>query len=293
MVAVGLFTFLGVAVLGYLVRLAFLGRARTARLDRDGGSAFLSVSVMELGYWVLRPIVGLLHRLGATPNGVTLFAVVPGVGAAVAAANGWFATACLLGMTSAFCDALDGLLAQRKGGSTRGGQALDSILDRVTESALFFGIALFFHQSKALLAVCLLGLVGAYLTSYVSAKAEVMNVKLPRGVMRRAERAVYVLTASAFTPIWGLWVSADATVWVRYFPVLAVVGLVGLVANVSAAFRIRTLLHALNATELGAPATPVIGRRSATQELDPVSPGPGPRSAKETLSAAANSRGAA
>ncbi len=285
--AFGLFGFLAVAVAAYAARLLMIGRARVQRLDQDGGSAFLAVPVMELGYWVLRPVVNLLHRLGATPNGVTIFGVVPGLAAAGAAANGWFALACLLGMTSALCDALDGLLAKRGGGSTLGGQALDSILDRVTESALFVGIALFFHQSVFLLSLCLLCLVGAYLTSYVSAKGEVMGVSLPRGVMRRPERAVYVLIASAFTPIWGLWVANDAPMALRYLPVLAAATLVGVVANLSALSRLRALLALLPPAAF---TTSVRDRKALTQtqELSPL-----PVAHSKDVIAAANTRGAA
>ena len=283
--AFGLFAFLGAVVAAYAVRLALMGRARFARLDRDGGSALLSVQVMELGYWVLQPVVNLLHRLGATPNGVTVFGVVPGVAAAIAAANGWFALACLMGMMSAFCDAIDGMLAKRCGGATTGGQALDSILDRVTESALFCGIALYFHAAVPLLSLCLLGLMGAYMTSYVSAKADAMGLSLPRGVMRRPERAVYVLFACAFTPIWSLWVPADAPVAMRALPVLAIVGLVGLVANLSALSRLRALLAMLGTAS--ATAAGMRERRVSTQDLTPLSP-------KEIMAlATADMRGAA
>lgn len=267
-VAIGLMVFLGTSVLGYLGRLVTRGRARVDRLDKDGGSAMLSLPIMELGYWVLRPVVKLLDRVGATPNAVTLFAVVPACVAAVAGAFGAFATVCLMGMTSAFCDALDGLLAKYQGVSSRSGQALDSVLDRVTESLILIGLAVYFRTSVSLLLLSLLALFGGYMTSYVSAKAEVMAVAIPRGQMRRPERAVYLMSGCAFTPLWALLMPLDAHPALRFLPVVVAMALIGVIATASAFTRLAALVAGAAGPELaedgsGAP-------RAATQELTPL-----------------------
>lgn len=271
-VAIGLMVFLGGSVAGYLSRTLLLGRARVDRLDRDGGSALLSLPVMELGYWVLNPVVRMLDRIGATPNQVTLFAVVPALIAAISVANGGFATLCLAGMISAFCDALDGLLAKYQGGTSKAGQALDSILDRVTESLMLIGVAVFFRNSLPLLLMTLLALFGGYMTSYVSAKAEVMAVSIPRGAMRRPERAVYLLASSSITPLWALLMPSAAHPAVKYLPVVAAVGLIGAIATVSAAVRLRALFVSLGADDTIASAQ--LGRRAGTQEFGPLDPDP-------------------
>ncbi|MCG5055688.1 MAG: CDP-alcohol phosphatidyltransferase family protein [Myxococcales bacterium] len=266
------------ATAAYLLRLAWLGRARASRLDKDGGSALLSVPVMELGYWLLRPIVSLLDRLGATPNGVTVFGLFPAALAGLFAVQGWFALAGLFGMVGAFCDALDGLLAQRQGGSTRGGQALDSILDRVTESLLFVGVAVYFREQPWILGLCLMALSGAYLTSYVSAKAEAMQVSIPRGVMRRAERAVYLLTAAGFLPLWALWIGPEGSFALRHLPLVTALGLIALGANLSAFVRIRALVRVLGPASAEVTPEPLRNGRPATQEFPPLS-APAPRAA--------------
>jgi len=270
-VAIGLMVFLGGSVAGYLGRILLSGRARVDRLDRDGGSALLSLPIMELGYWVLNPVVRMLDKLGATPNGVTLFAVVPALFAALAVGNGGFATLSLLGMISAFSDALDGLLAKYQGGTSKAGQALDSILDRVTESVMLIGVAVFFRDSLTLLLLTLLALFGGYMTSYVSAKAEVMGVSIPRGAMRRPERAVYLLASSAFTPLWALLMPIAAHPAVKYLPVVAAITLIGLVATISSAVRLRALVVTLRADE--DKVSPRVGRRAGTQEFGPIDSG--------------------
>ncbi|MDX2021807.1 MAG: CDP-alcohol phosphatidyltransferase family protein [Deltaproteobacteria bacterium] len=246
------------------------GRARVDRLNQDGGSAMLSVPIMELGYWVLRPVVKLLDRAGATPNAVTLFAVVPACFAAVAGGFGAFATVCLLGMTSAFCDALDGMLAKYQGVSSRSGQALDSVLDRVTESVILIGLAVYFRGSVSLLLVALLALFGGYMTSYVSAKAEVMKVAIPRGQMRRPERAVYLMSGCAFTPLWALLMPSAAHPALRFLPVVVAMALIGVIATWSALARLHALVVGaalpLEAADAAADRAP----RAATQELTPI-----------------------
>lgn len=260
--------FLGTSVLGYLARLVTRGRARVDRLDKDGGSAMLSLPIMELGYWVLHPVVKLLDRLGATPNAVTLFAVVPAFFAAIAGGFGAFATVCLLGMTSAFCDALDGLLAKYQGVSSRSGQALDSVLDRVTESLILFGLAVYFRDTISLLLLSLLALFGGYMTSYVSAKAEVMSVPIPRGQMRRPERAVYLMSGCAFTPLWALLMPLDAHPALRFLPVVVGMTLIGVIATGSAFFRLHALVVGLATPAESGDAER--GPRAATQELTPL-----------------------
>ena len=110
--ALGMIGFVVAVFLSYGVRAMLHGRARHARLDADGGSVFLNKATMEMYYWLLNPIVGFLAALRITPNMVTLFSLVPALGAGVAIAFGWFGLAAALATLSTFCDILDGLVAK-------------------------------------------------------------------------------------------------------------------------------------------------------------------------------------
>ena len=114
-VSLGLFGLVAALLASYGVRTLFHGRARNARTDADGGSVFLNKATMEMFYWLLNPVVGVLAALRVTPNMVTLLSLVPALGAGVALASGWFGLAAALATLSTFGDILDGLLARRLG----------------------------------------------------------------------------------------------------------------------------------------------------------------------------------
>src|SRR5204863_5624649 len=143
---------------------------------------------------------GLLDRAGVTPNQVTVFSVLPGLAAGVAVAFGWFGLSCVLATMSAFADIVDGLLARRQGVSSDAGEVLDATVDRYSEFAFLAGLLIHYRHSVLLLALVLAAMAGGYMVSYVSVKAEAMNVEAPRGAMRRSERAVYLFFGAGFTP---------------------------------------------------------------------------------------------
>ena len=242
-------TFALMAVIGafYLVRFARKGRARHARTDADGGSIFLGKSQMEVGFWLLEPLVGILVACRITPTAVTLFSLVPAFGAGVAVALGWFALAALLGTVAVACDALDGLLARRLGIASDAGEALDAAVDRYTELPLLAGIAVHYRTDVTLLLLTLAALFGGFMVSYTTAKAEALNVPVPRGHMRRPERAVYLLVGAALTAITrALWSDSSSTV-LRELPIVFALFVVAAVANVSTVARLRAVINTLHA----------------------------------------------
>src|SRR6202142_1328731 len=87
-------------VTAYLLRAAVAGRARHPRTESDGGSRFLNKAAMEMGYWMLAPVTSALVALRVTPNMVTLFSLLPALGAAVALGLGWFGLGCALATAS-------------------------------------------------------------------------------------------------------------------------------------------------------------------------------------------------
>src|SRR5579863_6367826 len=105
--SLGLFGLIAALLASYGVRTLLHGRARNARTDADGGSVFLNKATMEMFYWLLNPVIGVLAALRVTPNAVTLSALVPALGAGVALALGWFGLAAALATVSAFGDILD------------------------------------------------------------------------------------------------------------------------------------------------------------------------------------------
>jgi len=263
--ALGMYGILVVGALLYGLRAALRGRARHERVDRDGGSLFMGKPFMEFGYWLIGPVVALLDRLGVTPNGVTVFSLLPAATAGIAVAFGWFGLGCLLATTAAFADIVDGLLARRQGVSSDAGEALDAAVDRYSEFFFMTGLLVYYRAVLPLFLLAAFVLLGGYMVSYATAKAEALAVPAPRGSMRRSERAVYLFFGAGFTPLCELVAGPSRPLAVRQAPMVFAIAIVAVVANVSVVHRFRAIIasirgrEAANAARKG-PAKPVEGQ---------------------------------
>jgi CDP-diacylglycerol--glycerol-3-phosphate 3-phosphatidyltransferase len=144
--------------------------------------------------WLTEPAVGVLSRLGVTPNMLTLVGVLGNVGAGVLAASGEFWQAGIVMLAFSALDFLDGALARATGQATPFGSVFDAVLDRVSEAAVLFGLLWHFSDRGERTEVLLLfvAVVGSILVSYVRARAEVIGLKMREGVFTRTERVVLV-----------------------------------------------------------------------------------------------------
>lgn len=143
------------------------------------------------------PIARWLGTLGATPNVITTVGALVLAAAGAAFATGWVRAGGALLLLSGLFDMLDGKLARDSGHVTPFGAFYDSTLDRVGESILFLGIALFFVDGGVLaamapvaVAAAILALAGSLLVSYTRARAEGLNLECKVGILQRAERIV-------------------------------------------------------------------------------------------------------
>ena len=229
----------------YGARALLWGRARHERADKDGGSVFVGKRFMEFGYWLVDPVVAALHRSGITPDMVTAFSLLPALAAGVAVSQGWFGLACVLATFASLSDAVDGLLARRSGSASDAGEAFDAVVDRYVEFFFMGGLIIYYRFSLVLCVLSLAALFGAFMVSYSTAKAEALNVPPPRGSMRRAERAIYLLFAAGLTPFAGALAGPDAAVIIRQCPMILAIGLIAVVANVSVIARLRTIVRAI------------------------------------------------
>lgn len=230
----------------YGVRVLRAGAVHHPRVDREGESAILAKSTMEMMCWWAQPIVGLFAKLRITPDNVTYGSLVLGISAGVAFASGHFGLGALLAVLAGGGDAIDGLLARRLGVSSVAGEILDAAVDRYVDFALLAGIAFHFRDRAPNLVLSLLAIQASFMVSYSTAKAEALRVSPPRGSMRRVERAVLIVLAAAFTP-------AAALLGERWHevPLIAALATIAALGNGSAVVRlasIRATLRARDAT---------------------------------------------
>lgn len=237
-----LLTFAALVALAYAIRVWRRGRAQFDRVDRQGGSALLSKEVMEGAYWFLQPVGRVLVSLGVSPNQVSWasFALALLTGAFLSV--GHFGSAAVAGTLSALLDAVDGMVARLSGQASDAGEVLDVTVDRYAEFFFLGGLAIYYREMPTLLGLTLLALVGSFMVSYSTAKAEALQVDPPKGNMRRPERAVYLLAGAALSPVTiPLFETVRSTPVAVGHPMVFAVGMIAVLANVSAAERMTEI----------------------------------------------------
>jgi CDP-diacylglycerol--glycerol-3-phosphate 3-phosphatidyltransferase len=179
-------------VVMYSVRVARLGRSEHERLGPSPGSPFMPGWLVESFYWALATPGRALLRLGVEADSLTYAALALSLVSLPLIAADHFAPAALLVLASGALDALDGMVARARGRACPAGAVLDSFVDRLADAAPLVGLAIFFRHHELTLAIPLAAIVSSSLLSYARAKADIYQLTLPSGLMRRHERLVYL-----------------------------------------------------------------------------------------------------
>jgi len=220
-------------------------------------------------YWVLEPLIDFLAALHITPNMVTLFSLLPAAGAGVALAFGWFGLASVLAVMATFCDILDGLLARKTGVSSNAGEVIDAAVDRYGEMFFLGGLVYYYRTHDQVLFIVLAAIIGSFMVSYVTAKAEAMGVPAPRGAMRRGERAAYLIFGAAFTPLSKAVFANSPSLAVHELPIILALTIVAVVSNISVLQRLGAIIEALRAKDKAS-------AEAATETPEPIVSKPDP-----------------
>ena len=155
-------------------------------------ASVLKPSVTKL----IHPIARGLLRLGLTPNGMTVVGTIATcVAALTLLPSGHLFLASWVITLTCLTDLLDGTMARiRATGATKWGSFLDSTLDRISDAAIFLGLAMYLNQQNdSLLSVVLVGLASGFMVSYIRAKAESLGVACTVGIAERTERLTIML----------------------------------------------------------------------------------------------------
>jgi CDP-diacylglycerol--glycerol-3-phosphate 3-phosphatidyltransferase len=108
-------------------------------------------------------------------------------------------------------DMVDGRVARATGQVTTFGAFFDSVIDRYSDLALFFGLLVYYARGNRFFYVVLVAVVmtGSVMVSYTRARAESLIGTCKVGFMERPERVVLVIIGALFNrmaPV--LWVIA-------------------------------------------------------------------------------------
>ena len=137
-------------------------------------------------------------------------------------------------------------------------EVFDAAADRYEEFFFLAGLGFYFRNAPLSLGLVLLTVLGSFMVSYGTAKAEALQVESPRGSMRRAERALYLGAGALLAPIaYALTVRFALPSWAPEAPILAALSVVGMVSNVSAVTRLQAVAAAVRRREGAAEALPL------------------------------------
>ena len=173
---------------------------------------------------ILDPAGEFLHRHGVSPDAITLLGTAGVVtGSLVYYPHGAFCAGSFFITAFIFSDMLDGAVARARGGGGRWGAFLDSTLDRVGDSAIFAGLAIYYvrHAEVLLASLVLFCLISGSLISYIKARAEGLGMTCNVGFAERPERLLIVLVSTGIAGVFnrpiihqiGLWVLAAASLY--------------------------------------------------------------------------------
>jgi CDP-diacylglycerol---glycerol-3-phosphate 3-phosphatidyltransferase len=148
----------------------------------------------------LRAIIRASVALRIHPNVLTFIGVLINVAAASALALGRFVTAGAIMLVANIFDFIDGKVARERQMESDFGGFWDSVMDRISDLALFFGLVYFYSTLSRTdyVLVTTLAMTFTVLTSYVRARAESVVEKCKVGFMERPERIVLFMIG-AFT----------------------------------------------------------------------------------------------
>lgn len=157
------------------------------------------------------PIARVLIALKVSPDLLTLAGFGVAVVAAWLLAEGELLIGGIVMLAGAAMDMLDGSVARLSGKASTFGAFFDSVMDRLGEAAVLFGLAVYYMRDADAPGVYLAfgALTASLMVSYLRARAEGLNVPGDVGFLGRPERVVVLGVALlAGYPAYGLGIIA-------------------------------------------------------------------------------------
>lgn len=157
------------------------------------------------------PIAVTIGRLGLSPNALTALGFLLNVAVAYVLACGGLRLGGVLVILASLFDTLDGAVARVTNRVTVFGAFFDSVLDRYSEAALYFGLLVWYARLGSTEEIFLIyaTIIGSFLVSYARARAEGVGIECREGWFTRFERlAVLILGLITLQLRLALWVLA-------------------------------------------------------------------------------------
>ena len=188
---------------------------------------------------LLNPVVETLVRNRVHPNIISSFGFLVTLAGAILIFQRSIIAGVVVFLLGGMMDILDGRVARETGLASKFGSFYDSTLDRVSEIVVYFSLYAYFRPLPSFWwvgYVVILAMVGSLMVSYTRAKAEALGVECKVGTMQRPERVVLLGVGGLLIPVFDL----IAPEW-RFAPLLLALGLIAVLANITALERIYSV----------------------------------------------------
>jgi CDP-diacylglycerol--glycerol-3-phosphate 3-phosphatidyltransferase len=152
-------------------------------------------SVKDICGKILKPLIVLINKTGVTPNFITWVGFFLNLPAVYFLINGKFVIAAVIIIVASVFDMFDGALARMMDKKTRFGGFLDSVIDRLAEGVLYFGILVYYIGTGNRYGIILSYTVMFFsiLVSYLRARAGGLKINCEAGLFTRPERVIVLI----------------------------------------------------------------------------------------------------
>ncbi len=160
---------------------------------------------------ISNPVARVLIALRISPNLITLAGFGVAAYSAYLLSDGRLLIGGIVMIIGAAMDMLDGAVARLAGKESTFGAFFDSVMDRLGEAVVLFGLAVFYMRASDALGVYLVfgALTSSMMVSYLRARSEGLAIPGDVGLLGRPERVVVLGVALlAGYPLHGLGVIA-------------------------------------------------------------------------------------
>lgn len=171
----------------------------------------------EFWYFLMEPLKKWLIRRDVHPNTITLLGLGFSILAAVGFALGEFGLGGWMVILSGTCDVYDGQLARARNLTLKSGAFFDSLLDRISEAAIFGGFLWWYRNDPIFFNLSLVTAMASQIISYSRARAEGLGFTQgsDKGLFQRAERLIILSIGATLSPLFGVFFQ-DSELLVRF-----------------------------------------------------------------------------
>jgi CDP-diacylglycerol--glycerol-3-phosphate 3-phosphatidyltransferase len=170
--------------------------AQTARTEANGQKVRLLGIIPEKWHDgildSLNRLANFLVALNISPNVLSVFGLLAGLGAGLLFAFNHPVWAAMLIILSGVFDILDGKVAVKANKKSLYGAIFDSTLDRYSEFFIYLGLAVYFRNRWPMW-ILFFTFLGSTMVSYTRARAEGLGIECKIGFMQRAERMILLV----------------------------------------------------------------------------------------------------